>query len=122
VVDLERKFPNCLWQHLGLSSTIQLKSFHITWKKTGVRVMGRTPSKSYFLPFFFTGVIKLNLQQFGNLPVDVISLKSKDKGAERLSAMALISTIGMSSGQLLHFLISYHYFGLVENKSLTLHL
>ena len=58
--------------------------------------MGRTPSKSCSLPFF-AEVIKPNFQKFGNLPVQVISLKSKDKGSERLSAKA-DNSIRMTSG------------------------
>ena len=65
--------------------------------------MGRTTSKSCLLLFFFMGVIKPSFQQFGNLPVEVVSLKSKDKGSVRLSAKALISTIRMSSGQVHYF-------------------
>ena len=67
--------------------------------------MGRTPEKSCLLPFFFTGVIKPIFQQSGNLLVEVISLKSTEKGSERMSTKALISTIGMSSGQVRHFLM-----------------
>ena len=67
--------------------------------------MGRIPAKSCLLTFFFTGAIKPSFQQSGNLPVEVISLKSTDKGSERMSAKTLISAIGMSSGQVLHFLM-----------------
>jgi hypothetical protein len=64
-----------------------------------------------------TGVIKPNFQQFGrNLPVEVISLKSKDKGSERWSAKALISTIGMSSGQVLYFFMFLIFESTFENK------
>ena len=56
--------------------------------------MGRTPAKSCSLTFFFTEVIKPNSQQSGDLPVELISLKSTDKDFERMSAKALIRTIG----------------------------
>ena len=78
--------------------------------------MDKTSSKSFFLPYFFTGVIKSKFQQFGNLPLETISLKSKDEGSEWLLVKALISTIGMSNRQVVHFLVFLIFFSTSEGK------
>ena len=73
--------PNCLWSKLGIIFIFNqsAKKLSCNLENNRVRVMGRAPKKCCSLPFFFTGEIKPNFQQSGDLPVEVISLKSTDK-------------------------------------------
>jgi hypothetical protein len=47
---------------------------------------------------------KIQVPTIGNLPAEIISLKSKGERFERLSTKALISPITIPSGEVLHFL------------------